>query len=128
MLRKEITYTDYNGEKRTDTFYFNLNQRDLVKLNFEKQGTLETRLQGIIDKHDIGALFAMIDEIILAAYGIKSEDGKSFIKRPEIADDFAQTAAYAELFAELCSSNEKMDAFVRGILPPTPTPVPAPAN
>ena len=32
MLKKTITYTDYNGNSRTEDFYFNLTKTELMKM------------------------------------------------------------------------------------------------
>lgn len=32
MLKKEITYIDYNGVERTETFHFNLSKAELMDM------------------------------------------------------------------------------------------------
>ena len=97
MIKETITYEDYNGEKQTEDFYFNLNKAELTELNFSTEGGLETRIRRIMNERDNKAIMAMFKEIILKAYGKKSDDGKRFIKSQELRDEFEQTEAYSVL-------------------------------
>ena len=59
----------------------------------------------------------MFKQIILKAYGEKSEDGKRFVKNEKLSEGFAQTEAFSELFVELALNEDKAAEFVKGILP-----------
>ena len=54
---------------------------------------------------------------MLKAYGKKSDDGRRFIKTPEISEEFAQTEAYSDLFMLLATNAEEAAKFVNGIVP-----------
>lgn len=120
MLKKTITYTDYNGVERTENFYFNLTKAEIIEMDMSKSGGMADMITSIVDAKDAPAIMKMFKEIILKAYGEKSEDGKRFIKSKEISDAFAQTEAYSELFIELISDEEKAAEFVNGIAPVDP--------
>lgn len=117
MLIKKITYTDYNGEERTEEFYFSLNKAELLRMNMSKRGGMEEYLKRMIDENDPEKLTSMFEELILSGYGIKSEDGKKFMKSKELSEDFKNTAAYAELFFELASDTNAITNFLIGMLP-----------
>ena len=34
MLKKTITYNDYNGAERTEDFYFNLTEAEVVEMQY----------------------------------------------------------------------------------------------
>lgn len=117
MLKKTITYTDYNGNKRTEDFWFNLNKSELVELGLSKNGGLDVMLQRIIKEQNAPEIIKVLKEILFKAYGEKSDDGKYFRKSEDISNNFFQTEAYNELFMEIFSSPEKSIAFFKGILP-----------
>ena len=118
MLTKTITYTDYNGVERTETFYFNLSQAELIDMQLGgKDGLYSDKLQKMIDNHDAAAIVATIKEFVLKSYGEKTDDGKRFIKSPEISEAFMQTEAYSQLITELLSDDAKSSEFILGIMP-----------
>ena len=117
MLKKTITYTDYNGHQRTEDFYFNLNKAELVELELSASGGLTVMMDRIIAAEDNPTLFKIFKDRVLKAYGIKSDDGRKFIKNQEVRDDFAQTEAYSVLVMELVSDAEKAAEFFNLIIP-----------
>ena len=118
MLAKPITYTDYNGVERTETFYFNLSQAELIDMQLGgKDGLYSHKLQKMIDNHDAAAIVGTIKEFVLKSYGEKTDDGKRFIKSPEISEAFMQTEAYSQLITELLSDDAKSSEFILGIMP-----------
>ena len=118
MLTKTITYTDYNGVERTEPFYFNLSQAELIDMQLGgKDGLYSNKLQKMIDNHDAAAIVATIKEFVLKSYGEKTDDGKRFIKSPEISEAFMQTEAYSQLITELLSDDAKSSEFILGIMP-----------
>ena len=118
MLAKPITYTDYNGVERTETFYFNLSQAELIDMQLGgKDGLYSNKLQKMIDNHDAAAIVATIKEFVLKSYGEKTDDGTRFIKSPEISEAFMQTEAYSQLITELLSDDAKSSEFILAIMP-----------
>jgi hypothetical protein len=121
MLAKKITYTDYDGNERTETFYFNLNKAELTEMELSSEGGLSKMIQKIVDEQDTTRIISIFKDIILRSYGEKSADGKRFIKRAvdghRLADDFAQTEAYSELFMELATNADSASEFVNAIVP-----------
>lgn len=118
MLKKTITFTDFDGNQRTEDFYFNLTKAELMKMNMSVSGGLPRTLNRIIAAQDNVELMKYFEKIILMSYGVKSDDGRRFMKSEEISQDFAQTGAYDELFMELMTGGENVvSAFINGILP-----------
>lgn len=117
MLKKTITYKNFDNETVTDDFYFNLTKAELVELEVsEKEGIAET-LQAIVNAEDRAMIIEYFKKIILLAYGERSSDGRKFIKSPDIANAFSHTEAYSELFMELSSDAKAAAMFVNGIMP-----------
>lgn len=117
MLKKTITYTDYDGNSRTEDFYFNLNKAELMEMEMSSTGGMEKMVQKIISAQDTKQIVEIFKDIILKSYGEKTLDGKRFVKSQELRDAFAQTEAYSELFMELATDDEAAAAFIKGIVP-----------
>lgn len=122
MLKKTITYTDYDGNERTEDFYFNLNKAELAEMEMSTEGGLAEMIQRVVAAKDTKAIVKIFKELVLKAYGVKSPDGKRFIKKDPIdghllANDFEQTEAYSELFMELATNDEAAAAFINGVVP-----------
>ena len=117
MLKKTITYTDYDGTERTEDFWFNLSKTELTKLDAELPGGALGVLRKIIDKKDRKALVDFIETLILRSYGEKTLDGKRFVKTPEMAEEFMQTPAYDELFMSILSDTDSQTSFINGVIP-----------
>lgn len=117
MLKKTITYTDYNGVERTEDKYFNLSKAEIMEMEMSTAGGFAEMVQGIVKAQDGPAIMKIFKDIILKSYGEKSPDGKRFIKSKELSDEFSQTEAYSDLFMELCTDAEAAAAFINGIIP-----------
>ena len=119
MLKKTITYNDYNGTERTEDFYFNLTKAEIMEMEMSTTGGLAEMITKIVATKDAPAIIKIFKELILKAYGEKSPDGKRFIKSEEISTAFSQTEAYSQLFMELATDADAASTFVNGIVPAT---------
>lgn len=117
MLKKTITYTDYNGAERTEDFYFNLSKAEVMEMEMSTSGGLAEMIKKIVAAQDAPAIIKIFKDLVLKAYGEKSPDGKRFIKSEEIATAFSQTEAYSQLFMELATNADEAAKFVNGIVP-----------
>lgn len=128
MLKKTITYTDFNGTERTEDFFFNLTKAECAEMELSTTGGLERKLKRIINESNNEEIVRMFKEIILDSYGVKSDDGKRFIKNKELKEAFSQTEAYSVLFMELATDDNAAAAFINGVIPPAPntSSIPAP--
>ena len=117
MLKKIITYTDYNSVERTEPFYFNLSKAELMEMELGVTGGMTEMLDKIIAAKDAPSLMKTFKEMIMKAYGVKSDDGKRLIKSEELSIAFTQTEAYSVLFMELITDDKAAADFVNGIIP-----------
>ena len=125
MLKKTITYTDYNGTERTEDFYFNLSKAEVMEMEMSTSGGLAEMITRIVAEQDAPAIIKIFKELVLKAYGQKSPDGKRFIKSEELATAFSQTEAYSQLFMELATDADSAAKFVNGIVPVSDANTPA---
>ena len=121
MLKKTITYTDYNGNERTEDFYFNLSKAELAEMELGVDGGLTGMITRLVAAQDVPQIMAVFKDLLLKSYGEKSADGKRFVKYDEnghrLADKFAQTEAYSMMFMELAFDDIKSAEFIKGIIP-----------
>lgn len=117
MLKKTITYTDYNGVERKEDFYFNLTKAEIMEMEMSTVGGLAEMIEKIVSTQDTVAIIKIFKDLVLRAYGEKSADGKRFIKSKELSDAFSQTEAYSNLFMELSTDSDAAAAFINGIVP-----------
>lgn len=117
MLKKTITYTDYNDVERTEDFYFNLTKAEILELELSTEGGLEQMIQKIVAAQDLPALSKYFKKIILMSYGEKSPDGKRFIKNDKLSEEFSQTEAFSQLYIELATDDIAAAEFINGIVP-----------
>lgn len=117
MLKKTITYTDYDGVERTEGFYFNLTKAEIVEMEYDIDGGIKKMLEQITEKLDGKRIMAFVKKVILKSYGEKSPDGKRFIKSEELSRAFEQTEAYSDLFIELVTDSKKCADFINAITP-----------
>ena len=117
MLKKTITYVDYNGNQRTEDFYFNLSKAEIMEMELGTTGGFVEMINRIVEAQDAPSLIKIFKDLILKAYGEKSLDGKRFVKSEEIREAFSQTEAYSNLFTELATDATAAADFVNGIIP-----------
>ena len=117
MVKRNITYRDFEGEERTDVFYFNLTEAELADIELEYDGDMAKKLQNMQEKHDGRGVFAMISNLILRSYGEKTSDGKRFVKNAEMREAFAASDAYSKLLFDLLEDDSKLANFMTAIMP-----------
>lgn len=117
MIKKVIKYTDFNGNENEEVAYFNLTKSECARMEMGTEGGLSKYMMEVVESGDNKKLIELFDKVILDSYGVKSEDGKRFVKTAEMREQFAQSLAYDELFMEIASNPEYAEAFMRGIVP-----------
>lgn len=117
MLKKTINYEDFNGEKVTEDCYFNLSKAELMEMNFQASGGLENYARSIMNARDVKTMMNIYKDLILKAYGIKTPDGKHFMKNDQIRMEFECSPAYSELYMELVTNEKAAAEFFNGIIP-----------
>lgn len=118
MYAKKIKFTDFNGNEREQTFYFNLTEAELTEMNLSKEGGLEAYVTRIVNANDVPQLSELFKTLILKSYGEKSDDGMRFMKKNgALAAEFAETEAYSELYMELATNTDAASEFINGLIP-----------
>lgn len=116
MIVKTVTYTDFNGNERTESFWFHLSRPELTEMLLGIDNNIETYIKTIIKSENYYELVKIFKKLLLEAYGEKSEDGRRFIKLPEKTKEFSESEAYSVLFTELAKNEEKASEFINGLI------------
>ena len=117
MLKKSITYVDYNGCERTEDFYFNMSKAERLGYAIGFEGGIDSFITKVVKEEDVKKLWDIWSDFILRCYGEKSSDGRRFIKSKELSEAFMQTEAYNNLMMELMSSSGDANAkFVNAVV------------
>ena len=126
MLAKTITYNDYDNNERTETLYFNMNKMELTEFAADLPDDVFKHVSGVKTIQDVvnvankmgsKGIIKFIKELVLRSYGVKSEDGRRFIKSKELSEEFSQTIAYDMFMSELMSDDNAASNFVNGLIP-----------
>ena len=126
MLAKTITYNDYDNNERTETLYFNMNKMELTEFAADLPDDVFKNVSGVKSIQDVAkvankmgskGIIKFIKELVLRSYGVKSEDGRRFIKSKELSEEFSQTIAYDMFMSELMSDDKAASNFVNGLIP-----------
>ena len=115
MIKKTMTYVDFNGETVVEDLYFNLNALEYTRLTARNGGDLDKRIAELVEKDDTEGIIALMEDLLLSSYGVKSEDGRRFVKTKQVREDFEYSQAYAELFVILLTNPEETKKFGQGI-------------
>jgi len=116
MFKTEIEYTDYNGNNRKETLYFNLSKAEMMEMELSTTAGVEEMLKMLIATKDNAKIVDIFKNFLLKSYGIKSEDGTRFIKTAKLREEFEQSEAYSEMFMKLISDSEFQAKFINGIV------------
>lgn len=117
MLKKTMTYVDFDGNERTEEFFFNLTEQEIAKLELRTEGGFRAMIDRIVNAKSQVELVDLFENLILAAYGKKSADGRRFEKSDTIREEFASTQAYSDLYMELVTNADKAADFFNAIVP-----------
>lgn len=116
MIKKTVTFTDFNGIERTEDFYFNLSNAELAEFSMSKNG-LEHYIERIAKTKSQPELASLFKDVLLMSYGVKSDDGRRFIKNEQLREEFTQTEAYSIIYMELASDAQKAIEFFECVIP-----------
>lgn len=120
MYRDHRTYVDFNGVERTEDFYFNLSKAEIADMELSTTGGIKDMVNKILEAKDQAKLVSLFKDLIRMAYGVKSEDGRNFIKNDKVREDYFSTNAYSDLYMELATNDQFASQFFEAILPVTP--------
>lgn len=117
MIKREISYEDFDGNPHVETFWFHLTKTEAFEISSEYPENVEQMIKKMVASDDRRQIVEIFKKIVLRSYGQRSEDAKRFIKTPEATLEFSQSAAFDALFIELVTNDKVMADFIVGIMP-----------
>lgn len=118
MLKRTISYVDFDGNDRIEDFYFNMSRAEVIQwLVTSGDYTLDKVLERLATERNGKKIMEIFADLIYRSYGEKSLDGRRFDKSEEVKRNFLETEAYSILFTEIVTDAAKASEFVRGIIP-----------
>lgn len=118
MIKQTITYKDFTGEEQTEDFYFHLTEADVIELEVSANGnSLSAWTEKIVRSNNGAEIIGVFKKILAVSYGVKSDDGRRFMKSPDILAEFQSTNAYSKLFMQLSTDADIASGFINGIMP-----------
>lgn len=117
MLVQREKYIDFDGNEREENFYFNFTEAELAEMELSINGGLKNEIQRIIDSQDQTEVIKIFKSLLLKAYGVKSPDGKRFIKDEKLTKEFEQTNAYSQMFMRLAFDDEEAANWINAVVP-----------
>ena len=117
MVVEKIKYTDFNGVEREEEFMFNLTEAEITEMELTTEGGLSDSIKKIVSAQNTPQIIETFKMLLLKSYGVKSADGRRFVKSEELSKEFTQTNAYSQLFMKLATDDKSAVAFINGIIP-----------
>ena len=116
MIKKTIKYVDFNGNENEEAVYFNMTKAELTMLELDEKEGLSNYIKGAVESGDNKALVEVFNKLLIESYGVKSEDGKRFVKSEQLKEEFRQSAAFSEIFMTLATNADEAEAFIKGLV------------
>ena len=116
MIKKTITYKGFDGDDITEDFYFNLSMAEITEKQLIHPEGYAEYLQRIVKEMDRPAMIAAFKDLILSSVGVRTADGKGFVKKG-VAEAFEATEAFSALFMEVVTDAKKSAEFFNGVMP-----------
>lgn len=117
MIKKTVTYTDFDGNERTEDFYFHLTEQELTEWELSVDGGLSGVLTRIVNSSDNKKLIEIFKDLLIKSYGVKTPDGRGFVKNEEVLNNFKYTQAFSDIYMELATDDKAAAEFVNGVIP-----------
>lgn len=117
MIKKSVTYENFNGEEVTQVCYFHFSEPELVEMEVDYEGGLGAYIERMAETSNNKEIIEISKKLVLDSYGEKSDDGNRFIKNDEIREKFQSSIAYSKVFMEVATDETKSVEFIKGIMP-----------
>jgi hypothetical protein len=118
MIKQDITYTNFDDETVTETFYFHLASKKLAQLEADTNGAFSEKLKRVGSSANGAEIIQTFTELVGHAYGLRTEGvGGTFKQSPELSADFLDSLAFDALLTKLLTDVEAATVFVNGVMP-----------
>lgn len=122
MIKKTVSYEDFDGNKQVRDLYFHISKTDLMD-HLELEGELVRMAEALQGKErnlttdEVQQMLDLIKTFVQMGYGERSEDGQRFVKNETVWENFRYTPAYDEFLFGLFENPEEAMAFLNDVFP-----------
>lgn len=120
MVKKTLTFTNFDGKEVTKDCYFNLTKMEFQELDDSIPGGLTQLIDKMLSEKDKALTVRLLSILLLAAYGEKTEDGR-FVKEDahgrRLSAFFKVSEAWDVMFMNLVKNERELSEFLVGIVP-----------
>jgi hypothetical protein len=118
MIKKTITFEDFDGNSVTEDHYFHLSKKELVDLEMSETGGLSSRLEQVTRSNNGQEIMSTFTWLISKAYGQRDPHNPTkFFKSDKITQEFMTGPAFDQFFTDLVTHPETAAEFVNGLFP-----------
>lgn len=117
MFTTKIKYNDFNEVECEEELNFNLTETELTEMELSVDGGFSEQLKKLAAAKKVPEMVKIYRNFIISSYGVKSADGKRFMKDDKITADFVSSAAYDALMVRLYSEADFAMNFIKSIVP-----------
>lgn len=117
MFSDKITYEDFNGNTVEEEVFFNISKMEALELEASYPHGYASFLEKVAQSDDNLLALKAFKDLVKLAYGVKSEDGKRFVKSDEEYEKFESSPVYDEVVIKLISDGDYALDFVLGAFP-----------
>lgn len=114
MLVQNVKYTNFNGEEVEETVYFHISKAELIGMKYDGFVEAVEKMKQTKNEKDLYNAFL---DIVKMSYGVKSEDGRRFIKDEDLTQEFIQTAAFDQIWWKMFTDPNYSIEFINGVIP-----------
>lgn len=116
MLKRQVTFTDFDGNQRVQPLYFNLTKFEWLELEQSVPDGFSVMLQAALETEDTNTTVNLLKKLILTAYGERTAEG-AFVKTDDKAIQFSKSEQFSALFWELVNDPAASEQFFTGLIP-----------
>lgn len=134
MLKKTVNYVDFDGNNQSEELYFNLTKTELIEMAIDLPDGVsesvgknpdeideEKAVSKLMETLGSKGILKFIKDLVLKSYGVRSADGKRFMKIDEngrsLSIEFSQTMAFEAILDEFLSDDVAAANFVNAVIP-----------
>lgn len=115
MFRQTIKYEGFSGEPREWEAYFHYTKADKTRIQV-RHGNYQEFLSNAMRTGNSEVILEELEYLVKTAYGVKSADGLTFRRSPEILAAFVDSGAYDEFVYQIATDEQFQIHFLEALL------------
>lgn len=114
-VKKTISYTNLDGEKVSEDWWFSLGQTDMIEMDVTHMKDREEFLAAIVKDNNTRNLLDLWKDMLFKAVGRR--EGNYLVKDGQILKEFVGSGAYEALYEEIANSDDAGWSFFQTMMP-----------